>query len=243
MIKKKPKNIFFILFFDIIFIIIFLVLGKTITNFLPTTQEEIQIWITNSGINPGLIIIAVLVYNLILLFTYSLFKLSILSKVANYDKAELKPNRVVTFFFLNLSIFLTSIILFIIISGIFYSIFTTEFFKIFAIIFVIAYAILFYLFINMNHSFFIKEDSIKRVLGKSISMLFKGIKKYYGVLLWVLILSIAYTLFSYILGNIAKAINMSQSTYTIIYIVISSILFYSIIFVNRVYFYLIMKKS
>ena len=239
LIKKKPKNLIFILFFDVLFLIVLIIFERLIRTYLPKDPTSIQNFFLGS--NPVLLLILLLFYYLIIIFVHSILKILILRRISDYDKQKANIS-LKKFFLLNITIFPVSMILFIIIRLILYSIFNPTFFKWVAVIFYVIYIILVYVFINLSHAVFIREKSLKKILKKSLSLTFKGIKKYYGTLLWVLVLAAAYLLFFSIVGNIAKAANIKQELYNVIYTTISFILLYFVVFINRIYFYLISKE-
>lgn len=241
LLKKRPKNIFFILLFDALFLVILTAAGGLMQRYIPQGYNEASSVIMQGGAGVWLLLITPIIYLLFIIAVHSILKLAILKIIASYDNKKLGFN-LKKFFLLNIAIFLILTIVFTVVSGIFSVIFNPDFLKWMLFLFVAVHSILSYTYINFSHSLFIKEKGIKKILKKSCLITFTGIRKYYGTLVWVIALLAAYILLSLIAGNIAKIADVGQERYSIIYTTITSALLYAAVFINRMYFYLISKK-
>ncbi len=231
LIKHKPNNFFVIFLFDALFLGILASIGWLIRQYLPGNPDQIQNYVRTSGIYFFLLFF--LCYNLFLVFIYSLFKALILQRIGLYDKKKPRLN-LKKLFLLNLIIIVCALAVFFFVNILVFFLFKNSFFQALATFFLILYGVALYLFINFAHSLSIKEDSLIKILSKTISAV-KRVDRYYGVLVFSCAAVVFSLLFSF--GSL-KAAGLLKYLFA----AISVFFLYAMHFINRLYAYLIIKR-
>jgi hypothetical protein len=232
--KNNYKQLFPIFLFDLLFVIA-----------LYSTKIFFELLKPSSIFS---VIIIQLIYLLLFIFIYSLFKYSILHFIANITgKNEFKFRRVVNFYYLNLILVIVSAAIFYIIELIYSFLIRPESGQIIALFIFVIYLVLLYVFVNISHSFFILGNGLKQTLKKSFVVV-RMFKAYAGTLLIpVLIMFVyylTYTLITFIVRFLIKnPSNSFLSNYFGFFMIVTGIISYIIILSNRLYFYQIVKKQ
>lgn len=233
LIKKKPKNILYIILFDLLFI------GTvySVSSLFRLIQPELF----------SLALFYMLLNFLIFAFIYSFFKYIVLDYVLSFvKKTEFSFKRIKDFFILNLLIFIILLLIMIFVNII--SIFTIKPQYLQQFLSVVSFIIFFFIYacLNISHSLFMQGNNWRSSFVKGNSFLFKKIKSYfpvYGFSLLALILLL-------FLGNIVVLLlrfipNTSlgfYQAYMSIYSVVILLFLYALHIVNRLYFYLIVER-
>lgn len=185
-----------------------------------------------------------LVYYLIILFAYSLFKYSVLDAIkALFEKADFSFKRLGRFYALNivlgailfLSVFFANLIL----------VNTKPQYRVMAFLFfAVPYLLLFYVIVNTSHSFFYEGSSVKEALKKGFKMAFTRIRIYRETILVLVLCALLLWLFLLGLGYLVRLSGNNYSLYLTLYSYFTNfsawataVVFYLAILINRISFY------
>lgn len=240
--KKNKDSMFMILIFDIWFLATIAISAK-IAEFLGKSlfKQPLQFYSATP-----LIIFAV-GYYIILVLIYSFFKYFVLNYVKRmFIKVKTDIKRFRSFFLLNLIIAITLFVIFIALNGVLLLNVKREVAPYIFLLILVPFAFFFYAIINIAHSLFINLINTKDVLRKTIKITFTNIKSYAGIYLSSIIIFSIYYFIYYIVALALKNTSsyiVYYSIYLKIFIVLTGIILYIMIFFNRVYFYLIIKEK
>ena len=242
LLKKNPDNLFLIFILDIWFAAALLLSSKlaTIVGKAVFTQP-LQFY----SIMP-LITFAV-GYYLVIIIIYSFFKYFVLNYLKNmFEKVKTDFKRLGSFFLLNFTMVFFLFIIFIALNGVFLLNVKPQLRPFVLLLINVPLTFFSYAVINIAHSLFINSANIKDVLIKTIKITFANIKSYAGIYLSSVIIFAVYYFVYYgsmlLLKNTASYM-IYYSAYLKIFIVLTGIIAYIIIFFNRAYFYLIIKEK
>ncbi|MBL7054595.1 hypothetical protein ISS05_02470 [Candidatus Woesearchaeota archaeon] len=245
--KKEPKTVFYIILLDLLFLAAISIFYKLVEFFFLKTPPEISTATTT------LYLIVTLAYYLILILIYSFFKYSVLNSISSmFKKTKLSFIHMKKFYLLNLSIFAVFMVAFLLLNGTVLTGTKEEYRAYIFLITNLPLLLVFYTFMNISHTIFSesKNSGIKETVKKTFTEISK-IKNYLGVFLTNTALIIVYFTMFYFIGLILKytlfksysAAAQYNNTYSIIFTVITTIFFYSVILFNRIYFYSIIKNK
>ena len=242
LLKKNPDNLFLIFILDIWFVAA-LLLSSKLAGLLGGIlfKQPLQSY----SITP-LIVFAV-GYCLAIIIIYSFFKHFVLKYLKSMlEKAKTGFKGLGSFFLLNFIVITSLFVIFIALNGIFLLNLKQQL-RPFALLFISVPFIFFsYAIINIAHSLFISLTNIKDVLIKTVKITFTSIKSYAGIYLSSIIIFAVYYFVYYgsmsLLKNTASYM-IYYSAYLKIFVVLTGIIAYTVIFFNRAYFYLIVKEK
>jgi hypothetical protein len=244
-IKSNPRLFFNTLIFDFLFLVLLYYINTLVKSSLPTEESLIaNIEFT------VLFFLFTIIYLLLLIFIYSFLKYCILDfvkmlvdlswkfrKIIREKKFEL--NRFFKFCFLNLIIFVSSFITFIILNAIYLFSVKQEYLKIIFLLTMIPLFLFIYAYLNITHSLFTLGFNLKETIKKGLVLL-KRIRAYYCIFIFSILLISVYSLIYFIINLIITSFtSVNILIYNQIFTVITAIVFYFIIAFNRVYFYLV----
>jgi len=114
-------------------------------------------------------------------------------------------------------------------------------------IFLIIVGIFAYPYYNIAHTLFTRNYDIKKILGISLKLTLRKFKNYLVVyilsILGVGLFLLIFYLFGLVLGNTVFSdpliFSRYYTTYSLVFTILLAIVFYKIIFFNRIYFYVI----
>ena len=191
-----------------------------------------------------------IVYYLILLFIYSLFKYIVLFFVnSSFKENKIDFNKLGKFYLLNIIIFLILFFVFFILSALASSV-RVGIAPFASLLILLIFSLFAYAFINIIHVLFKEGKNISESLKFGIKFLGK-LRSYYGVYLVIIItLGFIFLLFGFF-GNILKLTAFQEydnllrygNLYQITFVHSVGILFYISILFNRFYFYNIIKEK
>ena len=240
--KKNIDNLFLIFIFDIWFLAAIAVSAR-IAEFLGKSlfEQPLQFY----SITP--MIIFAIGYCAIIILIYSFFKYFVLNYLKRmFKKTKIDLKRFGSFFLLNLIIAVSLFVIFIALNGMLLLNVKREVAPYIFLLISIPFIFFFYAIINIAHSLFIDLTNIKDILRKTIKITFTNIKSYAGIYLSSIIIFVIYYLIYYLINSILKNTMSSIFYYSIylnIFMILTGIIFYIVIFFNRVYFYLIIKEK
>jgi len=244
MVRKKPKLLAYIVLLDLLLIgSVFLL--NFLSSFILGKEPMIMLNILKTrGAVTAFVFSFIFVYSLLIAFIYSLFKYIILHNIAAFFKnAKLDFNRLTKFYLFNYAAAASAFLLFIILSMAILFIFKKEFAKIPLFLAFLAFLFLFYSFISIAHSLFALEFSFKKLIRKSLGLLFRS-PSYIGIYFFDLAILVLYFVSYYLIGLLITSIaKVSPYKYNFVFSFISLAVFYLIIATNRIYFYVIVKRK
>ena len=238
--KSNPGKIGLVILFDAMFLVSFAALYR-LSNFIggnlfaPTKFSSLLIFIIFS-----------IIYYLSILFLYSFFKYCILDFIKSlFGMGRFSFYRLSQFYLLNIIIILPTYIIFSLILDTI----KIDYQPLIFLILGVPLSLLLYLVINLSHSFFYNDDSIKKSINKSLAITFTKVKFYRETILAMILAAIflgALFLASGYLINLVAAKN--YALYLRIYpyfkqssIIVFDIVFYAVILINRISFYKAVK--
>jgi len=243
-IKEHPNFFFNTLLFDFLFLISLYYTNLLVKLSLPT-EESLKA-------DMGLALIFFLLtiaYLLFLVFIYSFLKYCILDFIKTLVDLSWKFKKTIRekrfglgrffkFYLLNLIIFISFFVIFIILNAIYLFSVKQEHLKIAFLLTMIPLFIFIYVYLNLTHSLFTTGHNLKETIKKGL-VLFKQIKPYYGILIFSIFVFFVYTLILFIINLIiTSSTSVNILVYNKIFTVITTIVFYLIIAFNRIYFYI-----
>ncbi len=243
--KSNPGKIGLMILFDIMFLISFFALQKLFRYFstnliIPVSFSSVFIFIIFS-----------LIYYLIILFSYTFFKYSILDFIKSlFGKSQFSFSRLGQFYLLNILIIGVFFAIMLLFNSILVNIKQTYALYVFTLL-AVPYSLFLYLVINISHSEFYEGDSIKTAIKKSFIKTFTKIKSYretiltmilFALSLWLLFLGSGYLIRLFT----SKNYSLYLSTYAYFKqasIIILDLAFYFMILINRISFYAVIKED
>ena len=234
LLKKNLDNAFLIFIIDVWFVVailLYISLVKYISVALQYYPTAILIMFTA-------------VYYIFMLLIYSFFKYCVLHYLKSmFEKTKFSFNRLLGFFLLNAIMVVCLLAVFIGLNAFLLNIKAQ--YRTVAVILVMALFGLFsYAIVNTAHTLFSNISGIGKVLAKSLKITFLGIKAYLGIYLSSAIILAAYFLLYYAFeASVRKTGIAYSSAYLNVFIAVTSIILYAVVFFNRVYFYLIIKRN
>ena len=242
--KSNPNKIGLMILFDVLFLISVYAL-YTLSLFFAQT-----IFIEKSLSTIFIFLIFSLTYYLIIIFAYSFFKFMILDLIKSlFDITKFSFKRLGLFYSLN-----------IIIAGIFFAILLSfnfilasvkQVYAPFVFLFLaIPYLLFLYIIINTSHSIFYEGASIKETIKKSFKITFTKIKIYRETILIMILFALILWLLFLGSGYLIRFIGTKNyATYLTTYkyfrhssIIVFDVIFYFLILINRISFYMTVKK-
>lgn len=239
LIKKNRKKSFYMLCFDALFLVVLLLLNKLVLQRMP---EPYALY----GGNPATILFFTLSYFAFLLFFYSFTKYMILLMIkSTNEKVSFTMKDYLRFALLNLMmgalIFFALVILSLILN------FTVkqESVPVAGALVFLVLAFFFYLFFNIAHTLFILGSKILETIRKSFTIIFKKARVYSPVLLNIIIMLIIYFIFTLLLSLIMKKFYFNKTAIVLLqlfYNAVSVLLFYAVLFFNRIQLFEALKR-
>ena len=245
LLKSNPNKAGLMVLFDVLFLVSFFGL-QTLSLYyaknlaLPTDLSSAIVFIAFS-----------LIYYLIALFAYSFFKYSIMDFIKSlFENKEFSFKRLGSFYSLN-----------ILIVGIFFAIMLVFNFILASVklpyqpfvftFLAVPYSLFLYVITNIAHSSFYQGASIKDSIKKGFRITFKKIKSYKEIILTIILAALLLWLLFFGSGYLLKLLtsknyNLYLNTYAYFTEAskwLSTIVFYLIIFINRISFYAIVKED
>lgn len=221
LISKNLRKAVLILLFDIIIWVTLIIANRLSASFAKFLTEN-----ASSSTLIALLALTLMYYG-ILILVYSFFKLAVLDSIKSMlKKSEFKIKRIWRFFLLNGILFLIFTILLFILGYALQSVNEQSIIIAFTTI-VVPMGLLFYVLLNLSHSMFYEESSIKISLIGAFKNLIKP-KPYFILLQSIIVLAVLL-----ILLNFAYIGFPNQVALTIAF----EILLYMLFFINRVSFY------
>lgn len=241
LIKKNKDSMFMVFIFDIWFLATIAVSAKA-AEFLGKSlfKQSLQFY------SMTYLIAFALGYYVILILIYSFFKYFVLHYLKRmFDKVKIDFKRFGSFFLMNLIIAISLFVIYMVLNGIFLLNVKQQLRPSALLLISIPFIFFSYAMINIAHSLFINLTNIKDVIRKAFKITFTSIKSYAGIYLsGIIIFAIYYFIYfmiNSVLRNTASYI-FYYSLYIKIFMVLAGVIFYIVIFFNRVYFYLIIEK-
>lgn len=243
LIKNNPKIFFYIVIIDILFLGVLNLFYK-LTDFL-ILKDTTEI----SKIIVIFYLVITVLYYLLLVLIYSFFKYIILKKI------KLLSGKIKTgfkkFYLLNLLIFVVFFAAILLLNPIILLSVKEQYRPYVFLIINLPLFLIAYIFMNISHTIYSesKKTIIKDIIKKTFGFMGK-IKNYIGIFLADIIAIVAYFMIFYLIGSLLKITvfkaTFGATAYTIyetIFVIITSIFLYLIIFFNRIYFYSIVKDK
>lgn len=242
--KSNPGKTGFVVLFDALFLAsVFALFG--IANYF---AQSIAAGTPSASLL--ILIILSLMYYLIILFSYSFFKYSVLDCIKSlFEKTEFSFKRLGSFYALN-----------IIIAGVFFAIMIVADYLLasikidyrpFVFIFLaIPYTLFLYAFINLSHSLFYEGNSAMETIRKSFKITFTRMKIYretilimilFALILWLLFLGSGYLIRIFTLKNYSLYLN-AYAYFKQASIIVFDLVFYLAILINRISFYMAIRE-
>ena len=244
LVKANPNKFGLIMLFDALFLVSFFYIMPTLTGYFAQSLVLPQNYLAFS-----ILIIFQLIYYLAALLIYSFFKYNVLEVMKSlFEKTSISFDRFWKFYLLN-----------VVIAGIFFAVILALSFVLaginqqytpFVFIFMAApYLLFLYATVNISHSFFYQNSSIKDSLKKGFGIAFTKIKIYKETILIIVLASLALWLLFFGSGYLimllgSKNYMLYLKTYAYfskISVIVFDLFFYLIILINRISFYSITK--
>ncbi len=244
-IKQNPHKYLYTLVLDFIFLALIVLIGKALGSLIPQDPQQIMGLLKAKSNLVLFSLIYIALYYLLIIFIYSIAKLSILNIIKSlYEKNKLNLKRLGKFYSLNISIFALFFFAALIILGILTLTLERDFIKYIVLILLIPFLFFLYSIINISHILFI-QGTRKGIIKKSFDIAFNKIDRYGMFVVWNIILTLLYSLLYNIISFFFKAFiftNQEMLTsygdiYSKIINIISIIFIYLVISFNRIYFY------
>lgn len=239
LIKRNKKKSFYIFCFDALFLIVLLLLNVLVLQRMPEPYELY-------GKDPGIMLLFVLSYFAFLLLFYSLTKYFVLLVIKSVEgKARFSAKNYFRFVLLNLIISIIFFIILAILSMILTWTVKQENLGVVGAVWFIMLGLFSYLFFNISHVLFVLGNKVWESIGKSFAIIFKRGRIYFPVLLNIMIILLVYFIFTLLFTLIVKNIYYNRIAAIIIqflYNVISILLFYVLLFFNRMQLFEAVKK-
>jgi len=223
LIWKSKKKSFYILCLDALFLSVMFLLSRIIS------PDPYQIY----SIEPSIILVFIALYFAFLLFFYSLTKYIVLLVIKSmHEKAEFTLKNYFRFALLNIIIAAIMLVIFFAFSLIAGLAVKQENLALISTILLVAISIIFYFYANIAHLLFIIDNKIGKTIKQAFEILFKRGKVYSPINLNMLVFAVVYTLLGVALALIAGAENLFSHRQ--IFTAAAGVLFYLVIFFNRV---------
>ena len=242
-IKKNPNIYLYTIILDFIFVALIMFIGKYFGSLIPQNPQQLMDFFKSQANLLLFSLIYASIYYLLIIFIYSITKLSIL-KLIKYKKSKFSMKSLGKFYSLNISIFAIFFFTILILLWVLAAILTRDFLKYLLLILLIPLIFFVYSIINISHTLFIKNQR-ERIIRKSFNIAFTKIKQYGMFIVWDILLALIYLLFYNLIHLFFRFIIFSNqellTAYGNIYLktfnIISVIFLYIIIAFNRIYFY------
>jgi len=241
LVNENKKSLLYIITLDVIFFVALFILGQIFNAMSYSVSLRQQIY---------QLLFLVIVYYLVVLFIYSLFKYLVLFFVkSTFKKYKLDFDRLGKFYMLNIILFLILFLIFFILSIIAASI-NEGIAPFISLGILLLYIVFAYAFVNINHVLFYEGKGLIATLQSGTKFLGK-FTSYYGVYIVILaafgIIALLFSIFGTALKNTLfqdyNALLQYGDVYTIVFVHAVGIIFYLAILFNRFYFYGIVKEK
>ena len=237
---KNIKDLLIVFIFDVLFLLALSLFTKLTEDFALSMQYSLQISPTKAAL-------FLFLYVLIIIFLYSFFKYIVLHRIKGiFKKEKFGFERLRQFFILNLIIIFSLVIIYFLLNWIFLVNAKPQSRSFVFIAIHLPYIFFSYAFLNIAHYMFLDTKSIKAILRKSFQITFTKIKSYTGIYLSDIVIFTIYIVLFYIVGSIVKKSPSNLlyfPLYQKIFIILTGLVLYKIIFFNRLYFYLIIREK
>ena len=238
-IKKNPKKFFMLLILDFVFLLCLVSINKIMIVFFPQNSGNIL----RGGI--GVVWLALLVFFVLVVFSYSILKFMIMRNIKLFQKKVLfKFDRFWNFLFLNVLWFLMFAIILVIVAVIFVFSLKINILASIRTVILALLGVLFYLFINVSHVIYLKYPKV-RLFGKSFDLVFSKFNKFLRLIVFdVVLIGILYLGYLVINSGVLMLVNKSGlglgflKGYSVILLIIAFVLFFALLLFNNIYLYI-----
>jgi len=245
LVKFNANTIGKIILFDLMFFVSFFVLRRLFDYFSK------NLFFPNQLSSAMVLIVMSLVYYLVILLLYSFFKYNVLAFIRSlFEKTQISFNRFGQFYILNLVI---AVIFFAIMYflGFILSSVKQNYAPFVFVLLAIPYSLFLYVVINLSHSLFYQDNSLKESLRRGFSWSFSKIKAYRETILVMIIAALVLFLLFFVAGYLIRLLTAKNySLYLTAYsyfkqisIIVLDIFIYLLILINRISFYYITKDT
>ena len=236
-ILKKPLYAGAMVVLDGIFLAVWLYLQRFIAVVMPQNAGQ-------SGMLSSIGIFLLIALDFfILVFLYSLFKYCILHFMRRMDKSVgLKFDKLMHFYGINLALIAIFTAFYLSVGGFLQSGLRTEFVRTAAMIIAVPYLLFSYTWLNIAHSLFAKSWGTSKVLRNSFSFMFRKIPSYRSVYFFSAAVLLALATIYYLAGIGLGKFGWDAGAFVRFFAVFSSIVLYCLMALNRIGFYLSVKK-
>ena len=234
-----------IILFDLMFLVSFLTMQKL-------SSYSAQAIVPYANLNPLLLLFALsLIYYLIVLFVYSIFKFSVLGFINSlFAKSRTSFREFWKFYVLNLAIALVFLAVMLALDYILANL-KPNFAPYVFLVMAVPYALILYAVVNLSQSLFCHGNSLAASLKRGFVITFTGMKRYRETMLVMIISAAALWLIFLGIGYIIQdSTSANYALYLKVYSVFGealkwaiSIVFYFLIFINRISFYKITQDK
>lgn len=244
LIKKKPYIYLYTIILDFIFLALILLIGRYFGSLITPNIPQLMDFFKSQA---NLLIVTLVyasVYYLLIIFIYSIVKLSILQLINSiYKKSKFTMKGFGKFYSLNIGLFVIFFSFALITLTILALVLRRDFLKYLILVLLIPFLFFVYSLINIAHTLHIQGVK-KGIIKKSFSIAFNKINKYGIFLVWDIILISIYLLFYNLIHLIFRSLVFTNrellatysSTYLKAFNIISIIFIYLIVAFNRIYF-------
>ena len=238
LIKRNRKKSFYILCVDVVFLAVLLLLTKLLTKRMPQPYELY-------GKSPILVIMFMISYFAFLILFYSLAKYLVLLLIKSMEeKANFAIKDYFRFVLINIIVFAIALSLLSVLSVLVTMSVKPENLAAVSIGIFSFIGLFTYLLVNIAQTSYISESRILGSAGKSLSTIFRRGKTYLPILINIIVAAAVYFIMGYLLNLSFTKIRPAEIIVLIcilIYNIITGILIYLLIFLNRIQFFVKLK--
>ena len=234
-----------IFLFDIMFLVSFLTMQKLSSYSAPAIVPYVNV-------NPLLLLFLLsLIYYLIVLFVYSIFKFSVLGFIKSlFAKSRSSFSEFWKFYALNLAIALIFLAVMLVLDYILANL-KPDFAPYVFLVMAVPYALILYAAVNISQSLFCHGSSLAASLKKGFAITFTEMKRFRETVLVMIISAVALWIIFFGIGYLIQAFTSANyMLYLKTYSVFGeaskwaiSVVFYFLIFINRISFYKITQDK
>ena len=244
-VKSNPGISGMIVLFDLMFLVSFLTMQKL------SGYSALAI-VPYVNINPLLLLLVLSsIYYLIVLFVYSIFKFSVLGFIKSlFAKSRSSFSEFWKFYMLNLTIALIFLAVMLVLDYILANL-KPDFAPYVFIVMAVPYALILYAAVNISQSLFFHGNPLVASLKKGFAITFTEMKRYRETVLvmiitaaalWIIFLGIGYLIQVFTSASYTLYLN-SYSVFGEALKWAISLVFYFLIFINRISFYKITQDN
>ncbi len=243
-IRNNHHTYLYTIVLDFIFLAVMVFLGKYLGSLIPQDPQQL-IDIFRSQANLLIFIVGYpLVYYLFVIFVYSIAKLTILNLIKRlFEKRKFTLEGLGRFYLLNLLLFITFLLTALIIFGILALILRKDFLDYSVLVLAIPLFFFVYSIVNIAHTLFIQSKR-DRIIKQSFKISFSRIKGYGSfvifdiviILLYLILFNIVHLIFRFTIFQNIQLLASYGPLYLKIFNIVSIIVIYLIVALNRIYF-------